>query len=338
MPHDRRPSAFSNIDFGQRLRAAREKRGAALRDISETTKIPVNILQALEGNDVKRLPGGIFTRSFVKAYAVQVGLDPEETLVQFQHAFPDHAPAPERVAVETEPDLAPDRRLWPIVLLATLLVVLGAAGAAWYGGWRPAWLPAPLGSGQLSAGRMQPLTPPGSETQGRTSPERVPEAAAQEPPVATSDAAVAGVASPPASAQGALGTDAEPGALPATPAAAGSAPVESTTPAPVSPPAAPVVDSAAVPPPAASPLRLVIQPSGPCWVKVTADGSVQLARLVQPGEQLEIEAATVLQVEAGDAAAFAYTLDGRPGRSLGGPGRVARVRIDHANAASFVTP
>lgn len=83
---------------------------------------------------------------------------------------------------------------------------------------------------------------------------------------------------------------------------------------------------------------MTVQPTGPCWVKVSADGTVQVARLLQPGERLEFEAATVLQVEAGDAGAFAYTLDGKPGRQLGNPGRVARVRIDRANAASFVNP
>jgi ribosome biogenesis SPOUT family RNA methylase Rps3 len=71
-------------------------------------------------------------------------------------------------------------------------------------------------------------------------------------------------------------------------------------------------------------------------VKVTADGSLQLARLVQSGERLEIEAATLLQVEVGDAGAFAYALDGKPGRPLGSSGRVARVRIDRSNAAGFV--
>jgi hypothetical protein len=86
------------------------------------------------------------------------------------------------------------------------------------------------------------------------------------------------------------------------------------------------------------PLRLTVEPTAPCWVKVSADGTVQVARLLQAGERLEFEAATVLQIEAGDAGAFAYTIDGKPGRLLGNPGRVARVRIDRANAAGFVAP
>lgn len=45
-------------------------------------------LEALERNDVLRLPGGIFTRAFVRAYAVEVGLDPEQTVQDFLAHFP----------------------------------------------------------------------------------------------------------------------------------------------------------------------------------------------------------------------------------------------------------
>jgi hypothetical protein len=83
-------------------------------------------------------------------------------------------------------------------------------------------------------------------------------------------------------------------------------------------------------------VRLSIQPTGQCWVKVTADGAVRLSRLVGPGEKVDFAAAARLQLEVGDAGAFAYSLDGRAGRPLGDPGRVARVTIDAANSADFV--
>ena len=76
------------LDFGAMLRAAREARGVSLREIAESTKISIGVLEALETNDVASLPGGIFTRSFVRSYADAVGLDPEEALQSFFEAFP----------------------------------------------------------------------------------------------------------------------------------------------------------------------------------------------------------------------------------------------------------
>src|SRR5437867_13203656 len=75
-------------DFGGRLREARERRGMSLRQIANTTKISVAVLEALERNDVSRLPGGIFGRAFVRSYAVEVGLDPERTIQDFIAQFP----------------------------------------------------------------------------------------------------------------------------------------------------------------------------------------------------------------------------------------------------------
>jgi cytoskeleton protein RodZ len=66
--------------FGEELRLAREARGITLRHISDQTRISIRYLEAIESNDYKRLPGGIFNRSFIKAYAKQIGFDEEEAL------------------------------------------------------------------------------------------------------------------------------------------------------------------------------------------------------------------------------------------------------------------
>src|SRR5438094_7414554 len=75
-------------DFGGKLRAARERRGVTLRQIASATKISVSALEALERNDLSRLPGGIFSRAFVRAYAIEVGLSPDETIQEFIARFP----------------------------------------------------------------------------------------------------------------------------------------------------------------------------------------------------------------------------------------------------------
>src|SRR5919198_4744253 len=75
-------------DFGRKLREARERRGISLRQIANATKISVSVLEALERNDISRLPGGIFGRAFVRSYAIEVGLDPERTIQEFIARFP----------------------------------------------------------------------------------------------------------------------------------------------------------------------------------------------------------------------------------------------------------
>ena len=88
-------------DFGGKLRQARERRGISLRQIAASTKISAAALEALERNDISKLPGGIFSRAFVRSYAVEVGLDPDDTVREFLERFNQEAP-PAAAAVTTE--------------------------------------------------------------------------------------------------------------------------------------------------------------------------------------------------------------------------------------------
>lgn len=74
-------------NFGASLREARERKGVSLRKIAADTKIPVATLESLERNDFSKLPGGIFSRAFVRSYAIEVGLDPDETVHRFLRQF-----------------------------------------------------------------------------------------------------------------------------------------------------------------------------------------------------------------------------------------------------------
>src|ERR671937_920860 len=109
MAADRKPA-----DFGTKLRDARERRGISLRQIANATKISVAVLEALERDDVSRLPGGIFSRAFVRSYAIEVGLDPEQTIQDFIAQFPHDSvtaghPLSERV--EDHEAVESDRRM-----------------------------------------------------------------------------------------------------------------------------------------------------------------------------------------------------------------------------------
>jgi transcriptional regulator with XRE-family HTH domain len=118
-----------HIDFGSRMKRARERRGIPLRQIATATKISVAALEALERNDISRLPGGIFSRAFVRSYATEIGLDPEETVREFIEQFPHdsvtagspHVPQEDHTAIES------DRRSAETVvkLIAVSLPIVG---------------------------------------------------------------------------------------------------------------------------------------------------------------------------------------------------------------------
>lgn len=66
--------------LGQQLRRAREARGVSLRDVSEQTRITMRHLEAIEADEYKHLPGGIFNKSFIKSYARAVRFDEQRAI------------------------------------------------------------------------------------------------------------------------------------------------------------------------------------------------------------------------------------------------------------------
>jgi transcriptional regulator with XRE-family HTH domain len=75
--------------FGTRLRLQREEQKISLAAIAEQTKIKLSLLEGLERDDLSRWPTGIFRRSYFRAYARAVGLEPDRVLDEFQALYPD---------------------------------------------------------------------------------------------------------------------------------------------------------------------------------------------------------------------------------------------------------
>ncbi|MDX2177990.1 MAG: DUF4115 domain-containing protein [Bryobacteraceae bacterium] len=64
--------------LGTKLRTARELQSLSLDEISARTKIRPQYLQAIEGDSLESIPGGFFSRSFVRQYATELGLNPDD--------------------------------------------------------------------------------------------------------------------------------------------------------------------------------------------------------------------------------------------------------------------
>jgi cytoskeleton protein RodZ len=66
--------------LGEELKRRREERNISLNEISESTRIGIRFLKAIDSDNYSILPGGIFTRSFIRAYAKQVGMNEDEAV------------------------------------------------------------------------------------------------------------------------------------------------------------------------------------------------------------------------------------------------------------------
>jgi cytoskeletal protein RodZ len=119
--------------IGEQLRLAREERGIGLREICDQTRISVHYLEAIEANDYKRLPGGVFNRSFIKAYAKCVGYDEREAIEGYTRYLREHGestddvnthPMHSKVYTDTPATRSP---LLTVFLAIVILAILTAA-------------------------------------------------------------------------------------------------------------------------------------------------------------------------------------------------------------------
>lgn len=126
--------------IGEQLRLAREERGIPLRDISEQTRISVHYLEAIETNDYKRLPGGIFNRSFVRAYARCIGYDEKRAIEGYTRYLREQGEASDEVATtpihskvytDAPATRSPVLTVFLAILILALLTIAALATLYW---------------------------------------------------------------------------------------------------------------------------------------------------------------------------------------------------------------
>lgn len=84
------------VEVGTKLQQARIGKGLTLAHISNETKMSRHVLQLIETNDFARLPGGLLTRGHLRAFAGEVGLNPEDIVNEYRAKF-------ESASAEDEP-------------------------------------------------------------------------------------------------------------------------------------------------------------------------------------------------------------------------------------------
>lgn len=83
----------------ERLLAARERKGVDLYRAERDTKIRARYLAALERGDYRELPGAVYTKGFLRNYALYLGLDPDDVLLQWRRERGVNKDAPAVISV-----------------------------------------------------------------------------------------------------------------------------------------------------------------------------------------------------------------------------------------------
>jgi cytoskeleton protein RodZ len=179
--------------FGENLRRKREARGVSLEEVAAATRIARRHLEALEHDELGSLPGGAFSRGYVRAYAEFLGIDPGlavQAYLREEKVQGRGEPAPTELAreisrlLEARSEQRPRRRLrsgMVILIAAAALAVLLAAGLLWLRRERPA-SPAPAGD------EVAAPSPPNSGSQPADAPSAaapVPQPTSPAPPAAS---------------------------------------------------------------------------------------------------------------------------------------------------------
>src|SRR5215467_5002699 len=118
---------------GERLKRERELREVSQKELTAGTRISTRYLDALENEEWHKLPGGAFSRGFVRSIARYLGLDEEGFLADYDLARGDQSmPAPQPYE-----NKIPRPPIWiPIAMLLGAILILSALVAGGIYGWR----------------------------------------------------------------------------------------------------------------------------------------------------------------------------------------------------------
>ena len=126
-------------NFGERLKREREMREVSLAEVTSGTRIGQRFLEALENEEWDKLPGGIFSRGFVRSIARYLGLNEEDLLSEFDLARGDQkmeAPAPYENRLPSPPKWIPAVALLALVAVLAGFIYAGRSGARRYSEYR----------------------------------------------------------------------------------------------------------------------------------------------------------------------------------------------------------
>lgn len=323
--------------FGERLRRERETRGVSLDDIAEGTKIGTRLLRALEDEHFDLLPGGIFNKGFVRAYAKYLGLNEEELVLDYLHAAGESSPDPKVVAEQTASridrssgDFEGSRMAsFPLIPVLILLVVI----AAGVGGWH-------LYQERMHERRArQDMERAAAQTASSTpgNPSLLPPTTTTPQDVASAGQSPAGI---PAATPTTTVTEIKPASdLNASPQLPSAQP-SPTQPSSVGNTSVPPIDATptSTPAPTGQQFEVTVRPRDKAWVSIKTDGKIAVRGIIGPPDVKTLHATDQIVVWTGNAGAVDITFNGQPVPLTGGPNEVAVLVITPKGATAAKPP
>jgi cytoskeletal protein RodZ len=302
-------------------------RGITLEEIAKATRIGTRLLRALEQEDFGKLPGGIFNKGFVRAYARYLGIDEEQAVSDYLAALgePDDPTLDGERLKKLEVSWKPPRRNrlsidpyfrmpWRgLALVVIIIIVLLLAWQFRHGSQaamrslrtlRQSLTARPPAVAQPPAPVAAPTAPAPEAAPGREA-QAVAEPAPSAPAAATS-ASVAEPAAKPAGKDAASGTK---------PDGSGTKPASSR--------AADANTSADTK--KGQPFTLRVRTRKESWISIEADGQPKARGMMDAGKEKTIIARNRVKLIAGDAAALEVFLNGKKQPSLGSANEVRTV-------------
>jgi cytoskeleton protein RodZ len=107
--------------IGPTLRDARGRRDLSLEEVETATKIRLRYLRAMENEEWDVLPGGAYSRAFLRTYAAHLGLDGERLAEDYKQAVEDGGGERRAVAEAQALGVRRNRQRRPSTLLVWLL-------------------------------------------------------------------------------------------------------------------------------------------------------------------------------------------------------------------------
>jgi cytoskeletal protein RodZ len=296
---------------GETLRAERLKRNLGLDQIASELKISSRFLEAIETGHFDKLPGGVFTKSFVRQYASLLGLDGEDLAEQVQRdldpqpGVAQFAEKPRAVVsefhvpkMEAWESVGESRFRWPgsLSAAALLLVALLICSAVY------TWMHRPR---SVESGRVVP----GVST----------------PPVAGKPTALPPPSQNPALQPSPQSPATEPRTEPQkAPQTAPSvvAPVPPKAAPPSTPPVAKVKSANRV-----ATVRIEVTADEPVWLLGRVDGKFAFSGTLDGHQSRTVEASGNILLRFGNAGVVTVTLNGKPLGPMGPKGQVRTVQF-----------
>ena len=320
--------------FGERLRREREMRGIGLDEIATATKISTRNLRALEEEKFNQLPGGIFNKGFVRAYAKFLGIDQDQIVAEYEAASQETESARETKLKEDfakaefrkqkkeddqEISLEPKSQ-WGTIAAIVLIAALGYGGYSYYQRRKAEKLQPPAPVAVHPAPQTQPVTPPVSQppTNANTVITSNPAApiSATTPTPSTTATKPAETATPDPKKPDSTKPTQTPPSDPTKPASQKTGvPAATTTPKPVTD-AKPTTPEPKPATAAGPPFELKIKVNKQSWVSVKADGKTLVNGTLQPGTERTFKASDKIDMILGNAGGVEVSYNGKPVENL----------------------